>query len=177
MMSGNHDTHQFSLDFQNQPVSFAQLVVTGSNQVAISAIRAPDRWPGGVFCLVGPPKCGLTTAAHAWAGEFSGQVLSEAQVNAFSPQDIEPIAAEHIAIDRADLIENETVLLTLLNLVPRRGGVVLFTSRKNPALWEVQSADLKSRLVAMPTARIAPPDEEMIKAHLEETGQIGRAHV
>ncbi|MEO1027746.1 MAG: DnaA/Hda family protein [Pseudomonadota bacterium] len=171
MMSGNHDTHQFSLDFQNQPVSFAQLVVTGINQVAISAIRAPDRWPGGVFCLVGPPKCGLTTAAHAWAGEFSGQVLSEAQVNAFSPQDIEPIAAEHIAIDRADLIENETVLLTLLNLVPRRGGVVLFTSRKNPALWEVQSADLKSRLVAMPTARIAPPDEEMIKAHLEETGR------
>lgn len=170
-MTGNHDPHQMSLDFQRQPVGFDRMIVTGSNRVAISAIRVPEQWPGRVFCAVGPEKCGLTTVAQAWVTEFSGRIRSAREFDALSQRDIEALAGENIAIDRADLISNEVNLLTLLNLTPRRNGLALFTARQVPALWAAESADLKSRLNALPSARIEPPDEDMIKAHLEEIGR------
>lgn len=167
----NEPSQQLSLQFPAKPAAFDDLIVTACNHVPLSVIQRPDAWPGGVFCLVGPEKSGLTTAGHAWATTFDGYMITASQFDAFSSIDIEKEAGKAFVIDRADLFENETALLTLLNMVQRRGGYVLLLSRRPPSLWDVVSPDLASRLRAMPSATIDPPDEAMIIAYLEEAGR------
>lgn len=170
-MSTEDQSQQLSLKFPARSATFDDLVITDCNRVPLAAIQRPEAWPNGVFCLVGPEKSGLTTAGHAWATAFDGYMITAAQFDQFSLVDIEKEANRAFVIDRADLFENESALLTLLNMVNRRGGYVLLLSRRAPALWPVDSADLASRLRAMPSATIDAPDEEMICAYLEEAGR------
>jgi chromosomal replication initiation ATPase DnaA len=81
--------------------------------------------------------------------------------------ELENLASQAIAIDAADKIADEGLLLTLLNLLVEKEGQLLLTSHTPPPLWRVQSADLASRLKAMPVAEIDAPDEATLKTRLK----------
>jgi chromosomal replication initiation ATPase DnaA len=66
--------------------------------------------------------------------------------------------------DLADGRFDERALFHLINLVHEEGAFVLFTGRSAPAAWQTVIADLASRLRALPTVELAPPDDTLLRA-------------
>jgi len=60
----------------------------------------------------------------------------------------------------------ERALFHLLNLAREEGAFVLVTARSAPGGWTVGLRDLASRLRAVPTVALAPPDDALLRAIL-----------
>jgi len=61
---------------------------------------------------------------------------------------------------------DEAALFHLLNLAREQKAHVLLTARVSPAAFTLQTADLASRLRAIPTVAIAPADDSLLAAVL-----------
>src|SRR5690606_37744645 len=61
---------------------------------------------------------------------------------------------------------NERALFHLLNLVREVRASLLITARSLPAGWNLQTPDLASRLRALPTVGLAPPEDTLLRALL-----------
>ncbi|KCZ94052.1 hypothetical protein [Hyphomonas johnsonii] len=158
---------QLRFGFPAASLGFADLVVSPSNESALRIVQRPENWPTPVLCLVGAPKSGLSTIAHAWARKFGGDVLEAARFASAKARDVDARAAGFTAIDGADRVPAGDRLLTLINLVTAGSGRLLLTANIAPPQWQAASADLKSRLNSMPVAEIDPPDEAMLCGRLE----------
>ncbi|HET7491590.1 MAG TPA: DnaA/Hda family protein, partial [Bradyrhizobium sp.] len=55
-------------------------------------------------------------------------------------------------------------LFHLLNLAREDGAFVLITARTAPAALEIELQDLRSRLRAIPTVALLPPDDHLFRA-------------
>lgn len=158
---------QLSFAFPAGPLRFEQLVVTPSNQAAVSVIRQPDKWPTAVFCITGPRRCGLTSLLHAWCGETGGTYFTAAEFAKLRQSRISALAGQFVAIDDAEKMAGREALLTFINQTSEAGGRLLLASAESPSQWRVTSADLKSRLNSMPIVEVLPPDEDMLIGRLK----------
>ena len=136
-----------------------------SNRAAVELIERWPDWPHWAGVLVGPEGSGKSHLAHVWQGRaaahaWEGSALGEAAVAAFDERPTMLIED----IDRG--IGDERIFFHLLNLARERKGSILVTSRQAPGELSVTLPDLRSRLRALPLARIAPPDEALLKAVL-----------
>ena len=61
---------------------------------------------------------------------------------------------------------DERALFHLYNVLGERKGHLLLTDREAPSRWPVALADLRSRLVALPAARMGAPDDRLFAAVL-----------
>ncbi len=150
------------MTFDREPVTDRRaFVASSSNNQALDAIdRWPD-WPGNVLAIHGPPGCGKTHLANIW------QAASKAvPVNFHSPgTDIVENwipDAKALVLEDGDRGVDETLLFHVINMVREDDGYLLLTSRVSPARWNVTLADLCSRLKAVRTVEIGPPDDELI---------------
>ncbi|MEM6534076.1 MAG: hypothetical protein AAF613_00435 [Pseudomonadota bacterium] len=163
-------SRQLPLRFPEPALTFDTMVLSACNRGAVAAARRVQHWPYHVFCLIGPPKCGLTSLARAWAEENKGVLLAHDALAA--DLDIETGPAM-MAIDRADQLSQDAQLLNLISALKRRNGRLLLTARTPPTQWLNSSADLASRLKSAPLAEIAPPDEPMMRARLRGAARRG----
>ena len=157
---------QLSLDFPQPAPTLDALAVSPSNAGAIARLKQTRDWPLAAMALVGPPRSGLTTLAHAWAIQFSGRVVTPDLFEAMPADALEGLAAGCTAIDPADPLRDEPRLLSMINQTAARGGRLLLTANHPPSHWQVVQKDLRSRLRAMPVAEITPPDDAMMRARL-----------
>jgi chromosomal replication initiation ATPase DnaA len=74
--------------------------------------------------------------------------------------------ARGLAIDDADRVADEAVLLHLLNRARDEEAQVLIASRSPPSRWPISLPDLASRLRAVTTVRIGPAEPELLRALL-----------
>ncbi len=162
---------QLRLAFPKDAATFETLAETPSNSRALALARQPDLWPGPAVCIYGPPRCGLSSLAEAFARRFFGRVLTGAEVDRLGRGDLEAQADAALAIDQADAIRRDSSLLTLLNRAAHLGHPVLLTAHLPPQRWQVSQPDLLSRLRAMMVAEIASPDEAMVAIRLERACQ------
>ncbi len=136
------------------------LVVADANRDAARLLTDWRAWPGGALALIGPKGSGKTHLALAWALEAGARQLA--------PGAAADAAAEVFReADRRVLIENaeqadEAMLWRLLDMARSGGGAVLLTSAKAPAEWGAKLPDLRSRLAALPVARLKEPDEALM---------------
>lgn len=136
------------------------LVVADANRDAARLLTDWRAWPGGALALIGPKGSGKTHLALAWALEAGARQLA--------PDTAADAAAEVFReADRRVLIENaeqadEAMLWRLLDMARSGGGAVLLTSAKAPAEWGAKLPDLRSRLAALPVARLKEPDEALM---------------
>ena len=101
---------QLSFAFPAGPLRFDQLVVTPSNQAAVTIIRQPDKWPTAVFCINGPRRCGLTTLLKAWCEETGGTYFASAEFAKLKQARLKDMAGQAVAIDDAEkLAGNESL--------------------------------------------------------------------
>ena len=138
----------------------AAFVVSGSNALAVETLDGWPDWRGGALALVGPLGSGKTHLAAIWAARM--------RAAAFPVDGVEMVGAGLVLVDDAEGRLADESLFHLLNLSARPGGGLLLTSRLAPSLWPARLPDLRSRLNALPTARIEEPDDTVLGAMLDK---------
>ncbi|MBN8958383.1 MAG: chromosomal replication initiator DnaA [Rhizobiales bacterium] len=124
--------------------------------------RWPD-WPSPVVALAGQEAAGKSHLAAIWAEQAGARFLSSRALRgADLPAALATgaLVVEDIAPDALD----ETALFHLLNLVREESASLLLTARTAPAGWRLATADLASRLRAMPVATLGAPDDATLRA-------------
>jgi chromosomal replication initiation ATPase DnaA len=132
-----------------------------ANAAGLTLIDSWPDWPNRVMLLLGPEASGKSHLASIWAEQSgarstSAHALSAAEVpgalatGALVIEDLKPASVD------------ERALFHLLNLAREEDAFVLMTARAAPT--EVELRDLRSRLRAVPTVQLLPPDDHLFRA-------------
>ena len=140
----------------------AELVVGACNAEAVAWIdRWPD-WPAGVLIVVGPAGCGKRHLTEVWRARSRAPLLTATALGAVDLPGLS--AGGAAAVQVAEPLADEAVLLHLVNLMREQRGTLLLTARQAPARWPLALPDLRSRLLAAHLAQVAEPDDAMLEA-------------
>ncbi len=138
----------------------AAFVVSDSNIAAVQTLDSWPDWRGGALALAGPLGSGKTHLATIWAARVGAA--------AFPVDGVAMVGEGPVLVEDAEGRLPDETLFHLLNLSARPGGGLLLTSRIAPSLWPARLPDLRSRLNALPTARIEEPDDTVLGAMLDK---------
>lgn len=164
-------THrQLTLDLTTPPAhARGDFLPAPANEDALRTLDRPHLWPGGRMLLIGPEGSGKSHMAAFWAAENGARRIGGA---ALRPEAADLLAVEGgaVAVEDADRIGRaagaEQALFHLWNLCGARDCLLLLTARVAPRDWGLALPDLRSRMDAMPQARLGPPDEGLMAAVL-----------
>jgi chromosomal replication initiation ATPase DnaA len=134
-----------------------------ANAAALALIDAWPEWPSRIMMLVGPEGCGKSHLAAIWADEAGARSTSAHALDASTL----PAALATGALVVEDLKPgdfDERAVFHLLNLVREEGAYALITARMLPSAMEVELRDLRSRLRALPSVSLLPPDDQLFRA-------------
>ena len=122
--------------------------------------RWPD-WPNRVMLLIGPEGAGKSHLAAIWAEQSGARSTS---AHALTPAGVPgALATGALVVEDLKATDiDERALFHLLNLAREDGAFVLITARLAPT--EVDLRDLRSRLRAVPTVQLLPPDDHLFRA-------------
>lgn len=160
-------TKQLKLGFPENRLDFSQICVSDANHSALRIVQNPENWPSPVVCLIGPPRCGLTTIVAAWAHAFNADAFTADGFQALKAKEANQLGEGYVAIDDAEQVKNTDRLLSLINMTTSQNGRLLLAAHSPPSQWEISSPDLKSRLNAMTLAEIDAPDEALLQDRLK----------
>ncbi len=146
-------------------VSFAREDFLGgpSNATALTLIERWPDWPDRIMALVGPQGSGKSHLATIWAETAGARVLSAKLL----PETDLPSALATGALVVEDLEPaglDERALFHLINLAKEERAYVLLTARTPVASFPVAIRDLASRLRAVPSVALAPPDDDLLRS-------------
>jgi chromosomal replication initiation ATPase DnaA len=134
-----------------------------ANVAGLALIDSWPDWPNRVMLLLGPEGSGKSHLASIWAEQAGARVISAHALKAAAV----PGALATGALVVEDLKStdvDERALFHLLNLAREDGAFVLITARTAPAALEIELQDLRSRLRAIPTVALLPPDDHLFRA-------------
>lgn len=162
---------QLPLPFAETPsYAEADFCAAPCNALARSWLQKPQAWPNGRMVLWGEPGCGKSFLLHLWARSAGAEIYHGSGL-----RDLPTLPGTPLAIDDADTVPEETVLLHLLNAASEGGRPVLLTAQAPPARGAQKLPDLASRLRASLAVEILPPDDAMLTAllfHLASARQL-----
>ena len=164
--TGQTTPDQLSLGFPEPRQGFDDLLVTSSNALVMDLVGQPEAWPQNYLCIIGPPQSGLSSLAQAWAEKFSGRFFTAREFHKLKQREIAGLTTGAFAIDDAETLSSSEALLSAMNRISGKPGRLLLTSHVTPLQWRSKSADLQSRLNAMPIVEIGAPDELMMAERL-----------
>lgn len=148
----------------------ADFRVSPSNEAAVRLIDGWRGWPGGALALTGSEGSGKTHLALVWADMAGAERVSAATLRAEDAPAL--VAAGAVALEDADRLGGdraaEAALFHLVNLARAEGAALLVTGRAPAGSWPIATPDLASRLSAMMTVRLDPPDEALLAALLDK---------
>jgi chromosomal replication initiation ATPase DnaA len=122
----------------------------------------PD-WPNRTMLLVGPEGSGKSHLAAIWAEQAGARSTSAHALTATAV----PGALATGALVVEDLKSSDfddRALFHLLNLAREEEAFVLITARLPPSALQIELRDLRSRLRAIPTVSLLPPDDQLFRA-------------
>ena len=157
---------QLTLDL-TYPGSFSRedFLRSPANAAALAAVDSWPEWPTRVLALVGPQGSGKSHLSAIWAARAGARFLS---ARALASSDVPDALATGALVleDAAPGAVDERALFHLINLVREEEGHLLLTAATAPGGWRLTTADLASRLRAVPVATLAPPDDALLRAVL-----------
>lgn len=155
---------QLALDLTIAPsLTRADFVVGEANHLALALLdRWPD-WPRPGLVLHGPEGAGKTHLVQLWLARAGGERIDAAGL---AGSEAAAPAARPLAVEDVDRGVDETALLHLYNRAMEAGAGLVVTGRAPPAAWPIRLPDLRSRLLALPAAAVAAPDDALLRAVL-----------
>ncbi|GIQ73455.1 DnaA/Hda family protein [Bradyrhizobium sp. RD5-C2] len=133
-----------------------------ANEAALALIDGWPDWPNRIMLLVGPDGSGKSHLAAIWA-EIAGARSTAAHA---LTADAVPTALATGALVVEDLRPadfDERTMFHLMNLARQDDAFVLITARVPPSAFEIELRDLRSRLRAVPTVTLLPPDDQLFR--------------
>jgi chromosomal replication initiation ATPase DnaA len=160
---------QLALDFEHRPSLTGEdfLVAPGNADAVAWLDRWPD-WPAAGLVIHGPAGCGKTHLARVFMARSGAARMTDEVLRADEPAALFAGSGAWV-VDDADAVAQavpEATFLHFFNAVAEAGGHLLMTAAGPPGRWGIGLADLRSRLNALPTARIGGPDDALIEAVL-----------
>jgi chromosomal replication initiation ATPase DnaA len=123
--------------------------------------RWPD-WPSRIMLLVGPEGSGKSHLAAIWADAAGARSIS---AHALTPTAVPgALATGALVVEDLKSDLDERALFHLMNLAREDQAFVLITARVPPSAFQVELRDLRSRLRAVPTVSLLPPDDALFRA-------------
>jgi chromosomal replication initiation ATPase DnaA len=134
-----------------------------ANKAGLALVESWPDWPNRTMLLVGPEGSGKSHLAAIWAEQSGARSTSAHAISAAAV----PGALATGALVVEDLRPSdfdERALFHLMNLAREDAAFVLITSRLAPSAFDVELRDLRSRLRAVPTVSLQPPDDQLFRA-------------
>ena len=133
-----------------------------ANEAALALIDGWPDWPNRIMLLVGPDGSGKSHLAAIWAESAGARSTAAHALTA----DTVPTALATGALVVEDLRPadfDERAMFHLMNLARQDDAYVLITARVPPSAFEIELRDLRSRLRAVPTVKLLPPDDQLFR--------------
>jgi len=134
-----------------------------ANAAGLVLVDSWPEWPNRIMLLVGPEGSGKSHLAAIWAEQAGARSTS---AHALTPPSV-PAALATGALVVEDLNPSEVderALFHLMNLAREDQAFVLITARVPPSTFQIELRDLRSRLRAVPTVSLLPPDDALFRA-------------
>ena len=134
-----------------------------ANAAGLALIESWPDWPNRIMLLVGPEGSGKSHLAAIWAEQAGARSTAAHALTAAAV----PAALATGALVVEDLKPqdfDERALFHLMNLAREDEAFVLITARVPPSAFEIELRDLRSRLRAVPTVSLLPPDDLLFRA-------------
>lgn len=134
-----------------------------ANAAGLALVDSWPDWPNRIMLLVGPEGSGKSHLAAIWAEQAGARSIS---AHALSLAAV-PGALATGALVVEDLKPqdfDERAMFHLMNLAREDEASVLMTARVAPSAFEVELNDLRSRLRAVPTVPLLPPDDLLFRS-------------
>jgi chromosomal replication initiation ATPase DnaA len=134
-----------------------------ANAAALALIDGWPDWPNRVMLLVGPEGSGKSHLAAIWAEQAGARSTS---AHALTVAEVPgALATGALVVDDLKPQQfDERALFHLLNLTREEEAYVLITAREPPSALAIELRDLRSRLRAIPTVLLLPPDDQLFRA-------------
>jgi hypothetical protein len=120
-----------------------RLILTQSNRAAFDHFRNWSLWPVKACLLTGPRRSGRSLLARSFVERVGGRLVDRA--------------------DRAD----EEELFHAWNAAQESGRPLVMIVDRVPPDWEIELADLKTRIAVTPITAITEPDDQLFQALIE----------
>jgi chromosomal replication initiation ATPase DnaA len=134
-----------------------------ANAAGLALVDSWPDWPNRIMQLVGPAGSGKSHLAAIWADQAGARSTSaHALIAAEVPGALATGALVVDDLKSSDV--DERALFHLLNLAREEGASILITSRVPPSALQIELRDLRSRLRAIPTVLLLPPDDQLFRA-------------
>ena len=134
-----------------------------ANAAGLALVDSWPDWPNRIMLLVGPEGSGKSHLAAIWAEQAGGRSTSARALSAAAVPGALTTGALVVEDLRASDFD-ERALFHLINLAREDEAFVLITARLPPSAFEIELRDLRSRLRAVPTVPLLPPDDQLFRA-------------
>jgi chromosomal replication initiation ATPase DnaA len=134
-----------------------------ANAAGLALVERWPEWPNRVMLLVGPEGSGKSHLAAIWAEQSGARSISAHALTAAAVPGA--LATGALVVEDLNASDfDERALFHLLNLAREDEAFVLITARMAPSAFPVELRDLRSRLRALPTVSLLPPDDALFRA-------------
>jgi chromosomal replication initiation ATPase DnaA len=134
-----------------------------ANAAGLALIDRWPEWPNRIMLLVGPEGSGKSHLAAIWAEQAGARSIpAHALTAAAVPAALATGALVVEDLNPSDV--DERALFHLMNLAREDEAFVLITARVPPSAFQIELRDLRSRLRAVPTVSLLPPDDALFRA-------------
>jgi len=134
-----------------------------ANAAGLALVDSWPDWPNRIMQLVGPEGSGKSHLAAIWAEQAGARSTSAHALTAAAVPGA--LATGALVVDDLKSSDvDERALFHLLNLAREEGASILITSRVPPSALQIELRDLRSRLRAIPTVLLLPPDDQLFRA-------------
>jgi chromosomal replication initiation ATPase DnaA len=132
------------------------------NAAGLALIDSWPDWPNRIMLLVGLEGSGKSHLASIWAERAGARLTSAQALTAAAVPNA--LATGALVVEDLKMDVDERALFHLLNLAREEAAFVLITARTPPSAFQFGLHDLRSRLRALPTVSLLPPDDHLCRA-------------
>jgi chromosomal replication initiation ATPase DnaA len=134
-----------------------------ANAAGLALVDSWPEWPNRVMLLIGPEGSGKSHLAAIWAEQAGARSISAHALTAAAVPGA--LATGALVVEDLNAPDfDERALFHLMNLAREDGAFVLITARVPPSASQIELRDLRSRLRAVPTISLLPPDDGLFRA-------------